>query len=173
MGSLVRPFAALAAVLPVAMGLAAPGCGQPEAAPCRLVRGELHAEVDRTDCGSPIRTCTRGVLAGPAPLAGTTALVGQAIAPAPGLPEGERPQIFSYTGLLTLAAEEGTLSFQETGVFDLAYEGGLFTARDAVVGGTGRFEGAAGHLFFNGRGVTQFTAEFTGEICLSEDTWAP
>ena len=81
------------------------------------------------------------------------------------MPAVEAPTTLSYSGLLTITTSFGTLTTRDTGIFDTA--AGLFTSRDVIVGGTGIFTGATGHLFFSGTGTTTFNSTALGEICLA------
>jgi hypothetical protein len=82
------------------------------------------------------------------------------------MPLVEATTTLSYSGLLTITTHHGTLTTRDTGIFDTAGTG-LFASRDVVVSGTGIFEGATGHIFYIGTGVTKFDARALGEICLA------
>ena len=78
--------------------------------------------------------------------------------------------IATFEGTLELTTRHGTLDlFIFNGVFNLVT--GEFSSDSAVTGGTGRFEGATGGLFFHGfvlaDGVTFIDDEISGEICLT------
>jgi hypothetical protein len=116
-------------------------------------------------CTSPVGLCTAGVFVGDGLLNGTTSLTADGLAVAAGMPGVEAPTTLSYTALLTITTRRGKLITRDTGIFDTAGTG-LFASRDVVVGGTGIFEGATGHIFYTGTGVTKFDAHASGEICL-------
>jgi hypothetical protein len=117
-------------------------------------------------CTSPVGLCTAGVFVGDPLLRGTTSLTADGIAVAAGMPAVEAATTLSYSGLLTITTRRGTLTTRDTGIFDTAGTG-LFASRDVIVGGTGIFEGATGHIFYTGTGVTKFDAHASGEICLA------
>jgi hypothetical protein len=134
---------------------------------CHRLNGSatLRASVVVTGCASPVGLCTAGEVHGDPVLTGTTAFVADGLAPAAGMPAVERPTTLSYSGLLTITTCEGTLTARDTGIFDTA--AGLFASRDVVVGGTGRFAGASGHLFFQGTGTSSLDSDADGEICFA------
>jgi hypothetical protein len=125
----------------------------------------LRASVVTAGCTSPVGLCTAGQLHGDSLLSGTTSFVADGLAPAAGMPAVEAPTTLSYSGLITITTCDGTLTTRDTGIFDTA--AGLFASRDVVVGGTGRFAGATGHLFFHGTGTSSFDSDADGEICLA------
>jgi hypothetical protein len=110
--------------------------------------------------------CTAGVFKGDHLLRGTTSLTADGLVPAAGMPNVEAATTLSYSALLTITTPRGKLITRDTGIFDTAGTG-LFASRDVVVGGTGIFEGATGHIFYTGTGVTSFDARASGEICLA------
>ena len=116
-------------------------------------------------CTSPVGLCTAGVFRGDSLLRGTTSLTADGLVPAAGMPLVEAATTLSYSALLTITTRRGALTMRDTGIFDTA--NGLFASRDVVVGGTGIFEGATGHVFFTGTGVTKFDAQASGVICLA------
>ena len=117
-------------------------------------------------CASPVGLCTAGVFKGDSLLRGTTSLTADGLAVAAGMPLVEAATTLSYSGLLTITTRHGKLVVRDTGIFDTAGIG-LFASRDVIVAGTGIFEGATGHIFFTGTGVTSFDAHASGEICLA------
>jgi hypothetical protein len=125
----------------------------------------IQGAVTTDGCTSPVGLCTAGVFKGDPLLRGTTALVADGLVPAAGMPFVEAATTLSYSALLTITTRNGTLTTRDTGIFDTA--AGLFASRDIVVGGTGIFAGATGHIFYTGTGVTAFDAHATGEICLA------
>jgi hypothetical protein len=128
-------------------------------------RGGIRASVVTQGCTSPVQLCTAGVFEGESLLRGTTSFVADGIAPSAGLPATvEPPTTLGYSGLLTITTRRGTLTARDTGIFDTA--AGLFSSRDIILGGTGIFAGATGHLFFSGTGTQSFESIATGEICL-------
>jgi hypothetical protein len=126
----------------------------------------IHGAVVTTGCTSPVGLCTAGTFFGDGLLNGTTSLVADGLVPAAGMPLVEAASTLSYSALLTITTRNGTLTTRDTGIFDTAGTG-LFASRDIVVGGTGIFAGATGHIFYTGTGVTSFNAHASGEICLA------
>ncbi len=82
---------------------------------------------------------------------------------------GSEGAIFFFEGTLTLTTRQGTLSLDIIdGVFDTST--GEFSSGSTATGGTGRFDGATGSLYFHGfvlaDGVTFIDDEISGHICL-------
>ncbi len=127
--------------------------------------GGIQSSAVTAGCTSPVGLCTAGQFHGDPLLHGTTAFTADGLAPAAGMPAVEAPTTLSYSGLLTITTSFGTLTTRDTGIFDTA--AGLFSSRDVIVGGTGIFAGATGHLFFSGTGTTTFNSTALGEICLA------
>jgi len=134
---------------------------------CHRLNGNagIRASVVTDGCTSPVGLCTAGVFEGNGLLHGTTSFVADGLAPAAGMPGVEAPTTLSYSGLLTISTHRGTLTTRDTGIFDTA--AGLFSSRDVIVGGTGIFAGATGHLLINGTGTSSFESVASGEICLA------
>jgi hypothetical protein len=126
----------------------------------------IQGAVVTDGCTSPVGLCTAGVFVGDRLLNGTTALVADGLVPAAGMPLVEAASTLSYSALLTITTRHGSLTTRDTGIFDTAGTG-LFASRDVVVGGTGIFQGATGHIFYTGTGVTSFDAHASGVICLA------
>jgi hypothetical protein len=97
-------------------------------------------------------------------LNGTTFATGDGVAESAGMPDAEPASTLSFDTIYTITTDDGSVSFNDTGVFDGA--AGLFAERMVVISGTGVFSRATGHLFFTGTGTTSFSADVTGEICL-------
>lgn len=75
---------------------------------------------------------------------------------------------FSYTGDLQITTAKGVLTTRSVGVFE-AIPFGRGTQFDGVIAGTGIFEEAAGHLYFNfvaDETGAAFTSSVSGEICV-------
>jgi hypothetical protein len=72
-------------------------------------------------------------------------------------------------GTFVIETGQGTLTLRDVGVFDsnLSVDG-EFTSRGRVIGGTGRWEGASGVVFFYGDTEPDetFTAEANGTVCV-------
>jgi hypothetical protein len=116
---------------------------------------------------SPIGYCSDGAITSGI-LKGTKLAVYQGMAPFAGMPGVEPESVFSYSGPATFSTGEGELWLDQVGVLDLGR--GLFTELQRVVGGTGRFSGASGHLFVSGQFFTEtdWTSDITGFVCLAD-----
>ena len=84
------------------------------------------------------------------------------------------PTTVSYTSELTITTNQGQLRATLVYLFD--FSTGLWTALGRVVPniGTGKFAGATGVLYFNGRTIGStppftYPAEVSGEICLTSE----
>jgi hypothetical protein len=74
----------------------------------------------------------------------------------------------AYTGDLVITTETGTLTTRGVGVFE-GVPFGRGTQFDRVIAGTGQFDGAEGHLYFNfvaDNTGGAFTSIVSGEICV-------
>jgi hypothetical protein len=160
---------AIAAMAAIMLGSSSQFPIQSAAAHSRCHRLDSGANIQGavvTDgCTSPVGLCTAGVFRGDSLLYGTTSLVADGLVPSAGMPLVEAASTLSYSALLTITTSRGQLTTRDTGIFDTAR--GLFASRDFVVSGTGIFEGATGHIFYTGTGVTSFDAHASGEICLA------
>ncbi|NMO22968.1 hypothetical protein HPC49_45595 [Pyxidicoccus fallax] len=128
---------------------------------CFKVWGTLTSTMSPGDCDSPVGICTTGEFRGDSLLKGRTTFVADSLGPAAST---EAATTLVYSGLLTIRTKHGTLTTRDTGILDT--ENGLVAARDVVVGGTGIFAGATGHILFQGTGTSTFVNEASGEICL-------
>src|SRR5581483_9458579 len=121
-------------------------------------------------CTSPVGLCTAGKVEGNLGLDGTTSFAADALASGPATALNATVT-FSYSGILKITTEKGTVTTRDTGIIDSstgAAPGGFFSSFDVVTGGTGRFEGATGKLFIGGETISGrlVTRVITGEICL-------
>ena len=114
---------------------------------------------------------TAGEMIGGGLLNGTTAFTGDDLEFSAGLAPTVPASTASYTGVLVITTRHGALSLRDVGIFDTDVAGGEgeFSSRARVIGGTGRFTGASGILFFHGDTAEDFTfeADVSGEICLA------
>jgi hypothetical protein len=116
----------------------------------------VHAEIN----------LTKGTIKGNAGLNGTVAFVADgAGSPPPTGPPGS--SVFS--GSLTISTDKGVLDVRETGMFSSRTGnpgGAVLSAWGDVLGGTGRYGGATGDLFFAGRLVDgAFLVDVSGDLC--------
>ena len=116
-------------------------------------------------CPSTAIACTAGEFSNDPLLRGTTLSVADGVAPSAGMPAVVQPETISFHTIYTITTERGTISFDNTGVFNPDVS--IFAEFYVVIGGTGIFEGAAGFMMDMGRGTTGFgTTDVIGEICL-------
>jgi hypothetical protein len=128
------------------------------------VHGQLAVDITSNNCPSPVGLCTQGVMKGAGRLDGTSFFTGVGVAPAAGMPSALPGTMLSYTGTIQLTTAHGVVTFQDTGIFDVA--GGRSTSLSTLVGGTGDFNGATGQLFTNATGSNgHLVATITGEMC--------
>lgn len=122
---------------------------------CRLVKGNL---MDVSTPNGVVGTLTNG-----GRLNGTYELLNHA-----GPVATPDANTISYTLDFVLTTDQGQLKAMDVGIFD--FEKGLFSeiSRINPNTSTGRFAGATGVLFTNGKstdGGATFQSEITGEIC--------
>jgi hypothetical protein len=118
-------------------------------------------------CPATAIGCTAGVFDHDPLLGGTTLSVADGFTPTAGMPGVEQPTTFSFHTIYTITTDAGSISFNNTGIFDSA--AGMFGERYIVVSGTGAFQGATGFMLATGRGTTAFdTTNINGEICLQQ-----
>jgi hypothetical protein len=157
----VRRFAVPVVVgAAVVAGISASAKGHPRPK-CMKISGTLTSHMSTGPCASPVGICTTGEFKGDGLLKGSTVFVADSLQPAAST---EESTTLVYSGLLTLRTKHGTLTTRDTGILDTA--NGLVAARDVVVGGTGIFAGATGHILFQGTGTSTFVNEASGEICI-------
>jgi hypothetical protein len=84
------------------------------------------------------------------------------------------PTTVSFIGDLTIATNQGQLKMNTVYLYD--FPTGLWTAMGRINtgGSTGRFAGATGVLYFNGRTIGSaipitYSSEITGEICRANE----
>jgi hypothetical protein len=161
--SLFMAVGGLVGLVVVVVG-SSPGVAAP---PCHQVHypAHVHSSVyTGPNCTATAGACTSGFFTGDHLLNGTTFAVGDGVAESAGMPGAEPASTLSFDTIYTITTDQGSVSFNDTGVFDGA--AGLFAERMVVISGTGVFSRASGHLFFTGTGTTSFSADVTGEICL-------
>ena len=161
--SLFMAIGSLLGLAVVAVG-SSPGAA---AQPCHQVHYPAHVHSSiytGPNCQATAGACTSGVFTGDHLLNGTTFATGDGVAVSAGMPDAEPASTLSFDTIYTITTDDGSVSFNDTGVFDGA--AGLFAERMVVISGTGVFSQATGHLFFTGTGTTSFSADVTGEICL-------
>lgn len=140
------------------------------AAECKQVNAQITTSLTTEGCTSPVGLCTAGEIEGNSGLNGTTFFVADALAPGPAT-SSNAAATFSYSGILRITTEKGTLTTRDTGIIDSSTGGapaGFFSSFDVVVGGAGKFEGATGKLFIGGETISGqlVTRVITGELCL-------
>ncbi|MFZ0710683.1 MAG: hypothetical protein WAM53_11635 [Terrimicrobiaceae bacterium] len=114
--------------------------------------------------GDVTATSTTGFIVGAGILNGTTKATFTDI-PKPsggGLLDVD-PRTVSYVATLVITTKRGCVTTQDVGIFDTL--NGKFSSVSRVIGGTGRFKGATGFLFFHGDVRDgRFIDEISGEI---------
>ena len=159
-----RSVVALAGVLLVASALAVPEASGADAK-CKHVHA--HAESSVLACSeSPLGLCTAGEVTCNGLLKGTTFFVATALGP--GADPGDTT-VASDAGLWTLTTSKGTLTASTIGMLDQANQ--LFFDIGRITGGTGRFAGATGTVYFYGTFAGAFPAltfdvRIDAEVCL-------
>ena len=132
---------------------------------CKQIRAIIVDSSAPAGCTSPFNFCAAGTVEGNHGLNGTTYFVLDGAVAGPSTAPG-----FSATsGILTYTTPHGTLTVRETGVSKLVGRpsNGFLTAVQEIISGTGRFEGATGLLYLDGKDVNSvFTSHITGELCL-------
>jgi hypothetical protein len=135
---------------------------------CKQVRAKEHAVRVIEGCTSPVGFCVEGVIAGGGWINGKTKATILGLAPSVGLPGIEPETTLSAAGDRTIETSQGTLTLRFTAVFDTVR--GEFSELLRVTEGTGKFLGATGTLYLNGRlsadGIS-IEGDFTGVICLA------
>jgi hypothetical protein len=117
-------------------------------------------------CTSPTGLCTRGEVRGA--LSGKTSLAITALAESAGMAGAEPASTLSYQAQMTIETRQGTLRLSDVAVYDAL--AGVFTEVGRVSGGTGRYAGAAGTLYFSGAfdpATASFTMAVSGTLCLA------
>ncbi len=149
-----RAFLAVAMV--IAAGVAAPGPAQASQG-CHKINTVVVGTADFVASTVEGQVVGGGILHGTAEGSFTFTSIDQ------------QTGIATYEGSYVITTKHGTLSFDLfDGVINLATLSG--TNDSVVTGGTGRFAGATGGLFFEGRVESDgtFTDYLTGTICLAK-----
>jgi len=163
----------LAAVtsLALALGAASPAVLAAERIVCKSINARLSSLlVPPEECPSPFVLCTQGTVHNGL-LRGETFFTASELVLAAGFDSPPFP-VASYTGALRIHTRRGSLTTEGVGIFDPLPPpdgDGTFAQFDRLVGGTGRFEGATGTLYFFGVGNEDgsgFESAVRGEVCL-------
>jgi hypothetical protein len=139
---------------------------------CKQLHATLQSHVVEAGTAACPIACTAGVVSGNGILRGNTHFTATGLTPGAGLTTTNPSTTFSDSGTFVLTTDHGTVTTSSIGMFDLA--NGVFFDIGAVSGGTGRFEGATGTLFFFGSVVQTtggplalaFEGDIRGEVCL-------
>ena len=134
---------------------------------CRPVNGTINSLFTTQNCTSPIGLCTIGTITGAGLLDGNTSFVALGAAPSAGMAGLEPAANLSYSGQLTIVAQQGTLVTNDLGVLDAAHL--AFTEMERPSSGTGVFANPGNTAFFisgsivdNGQG---FKGNLSGSVC--------
>jgi len=128
---------------------------------------KIHATIIDTQvtegCTSPNRFCAAGTVEGNHGLNGTTYFVMDGAVRGPATAPGS----VATSGILIYTTDRGTLTVRESGLSGLSESGeGYFTAFQQVLSGTGRYEGATGHMWVLGEvREDHFESEVNGVLC--------
>jgi hypothetical protein len=139
---------------------------------CKQIHASIQSHVVEAGTAACPIACTAGVVTSDGLLRGKTHFTATGLTPGAGLTTTDPNTTFSDSGTFVLTTNHGTLTTSSIGMFDLA--NGVFFDIGAVSGGTGRFEGATGTLFFFGSVVPTtggplalaFEGDIRGEVCL-------
>jgi len=132
---------------------------------CLPVWGTIKSVFTTQNCNSPVGLCTVGTITGSDLLNGTTSFVALGAAPSAGMPGVEPAANLSYSGQLTIVAQQGTLVTNDLGVLDAAHL--AFTEMERPSSGTGLFANPGDNAFFisgsvvdNGQGFQGYLSGF-------------
>lgn len=141
--------------------LAAAAIAPAQASQCKKIHADL-VEVSATEgCNAGLASCFLGEVDGNHGLRGTTHFAADSARVGP----ATSPAFISYSGPFEYRTARGTLTMRETGV-TTSGTSGVVTAYQEIVGATGEFEGASGHLFVSGKkGGGMITTLVVGEFC--------
>jgi hypothetical protein len=134
---------------------------------CKPIHADLVEHRSTTGCRPGHAACFLGEVDGNHGLRGTTYFRADSSAPGP----STSPGFIIYSGPFEYTTANGTLTLRETGVSNQTQglpESGAVTAFQLVVGGTGEWSGATGHLFVSGFNANRqvVTTTITGQLCL-------
>jgi len=137
---------------------------------CKQINAQIISYPVIVGCASPVNLCTSGIIDGNQGLNGTTFFTADSIAQGP-LTAPDSPETISFSGLLEIKTDHGTLMTRHSGVFNTSVgkaTSGFFSSFDEVIAGAGRYQGATGFLYTGGRNNEgQFkTFTITGNLCL-------
>ena len=134
---------------------------------CRPVTGTINSLFTTQNCTSPIGLCTTGNITGAGLLDGNTTFVALDAAPSAGMSAIEPAANLSYSGQLTIVAQQGTLVTNDLGVLDASHL--AFSEMERPSSGTGVFANPGSTAFFisgsivdNGQG---FKGNLSGTAC--------
>jgi hypothetical protein len=122
----------------------------PDALKCKAVHADLVERLSTEGCKPADANCFLGEVDGNHGLRGTTYFKGEQGA---AFPTGA-PTFRSYVGTFEYTTATGTLTMREMGFSEPSANstpsGGVVSAFQRIVGGTGEFAGATGYLFVTG-----------------------
>lgn len=129
---------------------------------CRPVRGTINSVFTTQNCTSPIGLCTVGTITGSGVLDGSTTFVALGEAASAGMPGVEPAANLSYSGQLTIVANNGTLVISDLGVLDSAHL--AFTEMERPTSGTGVFANPGTNAFFISGSIVDNGQGFQGDL---------
>ena len=130
---------------------------------CKKIHADLVEVSSTQGCNPGLATCFLGEVDGNHGLRGVTHFNGDSGAAGP----ATSPGFISYSGPFEYRLEKGTLTMRETGVTISGPAGGVVTAYQEIVAGTGEVAGATGYFFVSGLkdGHGMIDTFINGEIC--------
>jgi hypothetical protein len=136
---------------------------------CKAIQADLIEIRATQGCDPGLSVCFLGEVDGNHGFRGTTHFRGDSGAAGPATGSAG---FISYSGPFQYRTATGNLDMRETGVTNTSTglpQSGAVTAYQQVIGGSGEYQGATGHLFVSGRnvgGVVRTT--ISGELCLAQ-----
>jgi hypothetical protein len=154
----------IAGVMVMSAGVLGAASNQAEATEaCKQIQAHIVDAPTTENCSSVF--CAAGAVTGNQDLNGTTFFTEDGGVRGP----ATAPAYIAVSGILTYTTPRGTLTVRETGIssLNLAAHTGAGAAVQDVLSGTGRFEGATGHLYLAQRtGDGVFISDVSGGLCL-------
>lgn len=139
---------------------AVPVAAQDASSNCKAIHAEMVEARMTTGCKPSHTFCFLGEVDGNHGLRGTTYFKGDSST----APIATSPEFVGYSGVFEYTTERGTLIARESGVTSATLR--VVTAYQRIIGATGEYAGATGHLFVSGHNnAGQIVTSVTGQIC--------
>jgi hypothetical protein len=148
---------------PLSLLMIVPVASPALAGECKKIHATIVDSQVTQGCTSPNNFCAEGSVKGNHGLNGTTYFVMDGAVRGPATAPGS----LATSGILIYTTDRGTLTVRESGLSGLSESGQeYFTAFQEVLEGTGRYEGATGHLWVLGEvRENYFESEVRGLLC--------